>query len=122
MAAIWHLCLALSGGGRVWGAVLLWVSWSSLHRPTFQRKGQLQGFTFGDLPGFCSVSLALPVAFLLLELCLLLRILPDVDPKASEEDTGLASALSMEGHVRGRGERSLSILVSLDSDWSPLEL
>lgn len=68
------------------------------------------------------MSLALPVAFLLLELCLLLRILPDVDPKASEEDTGLASALSMEGHVRGRGERSLNILVSLDSDWSPLEL
>lgn len=66
---------------------MLWVSWSSLHRPTFQRKGQLQGFTFGDLPRFCSVGLALPVAFLLLELCLLLLIWPDADTKASEEDT-----------------------------------
>lgn len=48
-----------------------------------------QGFTFGDLPGFCSLGLALPVAFLLLELCLLLSIWPDADTKASEEDTGV---------------------------------
>lgn len=81
--------LLVEGAGEVWAARSLWVSWSSLHRLSFQGKGELRVLTFGDLSGFCPVGPVLHGAMLLLESRRLPPPWPGADPMTSEEDTGV---------------------------------